>query len=96
MLPTGHIAAGFLTAEAVIHFVHPAITLHQQHQLLLWGMFFGFAPDLDEFYYFIKNKNLLVSGEEGVKKNHRQYYSHTPVLWLIAGLSIYFLLVILM
>ncbi len=57
--------------------------------MLWWGMFFGFSPDIDEFYYFIKNKNLLVSGEEGVRQNHRQYYSHAPILWLIAGLLVY-------
>lgn len=89
MLPTGHIAAGYLTAEALLHFAHPAVTPEQKTQLLWWGVFWGFAPDIDVFYYFFSNKTLLVAGG-GSKKDHRSYLSHAPILWLIAGLLIYF------
>lgn len=88
MLPTGHIAAGYLTGYALLKFSHPAVSIQQQTQLLWWAVFFGFAPDLDVFVYFALNKTLLVSGE--AKKNHRLYISHAPMLWLLAGLAIYF------
>lgn len=88
MLPTGHVAAGYLTGYALLKFAHPALEIHQQTQLLWWATFFGFAPDLDVFYFFIRNKTLLVSGE--AKSNHRFYFSHAPVLWLLAGLGVYF------
>jgi len=89
MLPPGHIAAGYLTAKALLKIIHPQITAAQQNHLLAWGMFFGFAPDLDTFYTFFKVKAFTGSTQE--KNNHRHFLSHAPVLWLIAGLLIYFL-----
>jgi membrane-bound metal-dependent hydrolase YbcI (DUF457 family) len=91
MLPTGHIVAGYLTAFGLIKVIRPEFSQAEINQLYMWGMFWGFAPDLDVFYYFLKNKNFLVSGQEALKGSHRKYYSHAPILWLIAGLSVYFL-----
>ncbi len=91
MLPPGHIAAGYLTAYGLLKVLKPDLAPTEIHQLYLWGMFWGFVPDLDTFYYFFRNGNWLVAGTEGLKKNHRQYYSHAPILWLIAGLLVYFL-----
>ena len=88
MLPPGHIAAGYLTAKALLHFTHPALTAVQQNQLVWWGMFFGFAPDLDNFISFAREKSFTVRDQE--KNNHRQFLGHAPILWLIAGLIIYF------
>lgn len=92
MLPTGHVAAGFLTAKALLHFINPGTSLSgsEMNQFLWWGMFFGFAPDLDVFYFFIKNKTLLVSGNAAQKDTHRKYLSHAPMLWIIPGLLIFF------
>jgi membrane-bound metal-dependent hydrolase YbcI (DUF457 family) len=89
MLPPGHIAAGFLTAKALLHFAHPQITQAQQTRLLWWGAFFGFAPDLDSFAAFAKVRAWWY--KPGVdNRTHRRFRSHLPVLWLIAGLLIYF------
>ena len=88
MLPPGHIAVGFLTAKVLLHFAHPALTPQEQSQLLWWGMFFGFAPDIDMFYAFFRQRSMLVVGDE--KISHRKFISHAPILWLIAGLLIYF------
>ena len=88
MLPPGHIAAGFLTAKAFLHFAHPELTSQQQNNLLWWGMFFGFAPDLDYFLAFAREKAFKISDFE--KNSHRRFLTHAPVLWLIAGLLIYF------
>ncbi len=89
MLPPGHIAAGYLVAKTVLHF-SPALPAVQRHWLLFWGAFFGFAPDLDMFYLFYRVKRLTVTDDD---PNHRELYTHAPVLWLIAGLSIFFLAV---
>lgn len=88
MLPPGHVAGGYLTAYALIKLTHPA--LDQQHidSLLLTGAFLGFAPDLDSFYAFYKVKSFTIQNNQ---VNHRGFLSHTPFVWLIAGLLIYFL-----
>jgi membrane-bound metal-dependent hydrolase YbcI (DUF457 family) len=89
MLPPGHIAAGFLTAKALLHFTHPNLNASQQTQLLWWGMFFGFAPDLDSFIVFAKEKSFTFRNPE--KNNHRRLTSHAPMLWMIVGLGVYFI-----
>jgi len=89
MLPPGHIAAGFLTAKALLYFAHPALTAAQQTHLLWWGIFFGLAPDLDNFVAFAKVKAWWY--KPGVDNTiHRKFYTHLPILWLIAGLLTYF------
>ena len=88
MLPPGHIAAGFITAKALLHFTHPELAAIQQTQLLWWGMFFGFAPDLDTFVSFAKERAWFVINRGN---NHRKFFSHAPFLWLCAGLLVYFL-----
>ncbi|HVY67829.1 MAG TPA: metal-dependent hydrolase [Patescibacteria group bacterium] len=86
MLPPGHIAAGFLTAEALLKIAKPDLPAAELRHLLWWGVFFGFAPDLDMFYWFLKSRAFKMDPRAG---NHRQYLSHAPVLWLAAGLIIY-------
>lgn len=88
MLPPGHVAAGFLTAEALLKIAKPDLSQTQLHQLVYWGMFFSFAPDLDMFYAFFKERALTVQNPNNI---HRKFYSHAPILWLVAGLLIYFL-----
>ncbi len=86
MLPPGHIAAGYLTAQALLHFTHPNLTLDQQNQLLLWGMLFGFLPDIDTFIAFAKEKAWFVKNQN---YNHRKFITHAPVIWLVLGLIIF-------
>lgn len=89
MLPPGHIAAGFLTAKALLKISHTQFPPSQTAQLLWWGAFFAFAPDLDSFVAFAKIKSFwFKQGSESV--NHRKFYSHIPILWLLAGLLVYF------
>ncbi len=86
MLPPGHISAGFLTAQALLKIIHPNLTSIELNQLLWWGMFFGFAPDLDTFVAFAKARAFIFLNKKDT--NHRKFYSHAPVLWLIAGIGI--------
>jgi hypothetical protein len=85
MLPPGHIAAGFLTAKAYENIFHPHVTA-QQSTILLWlGALFGFAPDIDMFFAFFKIGALKI---DTAKSDHRQFVTHSPLLWLLAGLLI--------
>ena len=89
MLPPGHIAAGYLTAEALLKLTHPNITLAQSSALLWWGVLFGFLPDLDTFYVFFQQRAFRI--KSSYENNHRKFFTHAPILWLIPGLLIYFL-----
>ncbi len=86
MLPPGHIAGGYLTAEFLLRTFHFNISNHQRHLLEFVGIFFGFAPDLDFFLAFYKARQLKIDHR---KANHRKYFTHAPVLWMIAGIIIY-------
>ena len=85
MLPPGHFAAGYLAAQAIINLAKPALATEQINWLLFLGAFFGFAPDLDMFYAFIKERGLRHTGKNF---NHREFLSHTPVIWLCLGIVI--------
>ncbi len=88
MLPPGHIAAGYLAAAALLKIAKPDFDPQQMRALLALGAFFGFAPDLDVFVSFIKAKSFTVPDQSF---NHRYFWSHTPLPWLIVSLLIFFL-----
>ena len=79
MLPFGHIAAGYLVADIFFHFVKTNFSPVQIDWLVGLCTFAGFAPDLDMFYGFWKERGFHQTGEQG---NHRQYITHTPLPWL--------------
>lgn len=83
MLPPGHFSAGYLLADAIVRVVHPSLSQSQLHWVLFSGAFFGFAPDLDMFYAFWKEKGFH---QTALNFNHRQFISHTPIVWLGFGL----------
>ena len=83
MLPSGHIAAGYLVAYGTLHLIKPELAPSQYSQLLFLGAFFGFCPDLDAFYAFFEAKSLTVTSQEGY---HRSYITHCPLFWLVLAL----------
>jgi hypothetical protein len=85
MLPFGHIAAGYLTAELLIEVAKPALSINQLHELLWFGALIGFVPDLDMFYAFWRAKSFQHSGQDF---NHREFISHAPLLWLFIAILI--------
>lgn len=89
MLPPGHLAAGYLATEALLKIAKPNLPAAQLQELLYWGMFFSFAPDLDMFYAFVKLKSFRVLNKKDIW--HRKFYSHAPLVWLIPGLLIFVL-----
>lgn len=86
MLPSGHIAAGYLVAEGVLRVIKPDLAPGQFEQLLFWGAFFGFCPDLDMFYAFLKAKGFTLPDKA---INHRFYITHRPLFWFAFALAIY-------
>lgn len=86
MLPPGHIAAGYLAAYSLLKLTGHNFDILQTNQLLFWGMFFGFVPDLDMFMAFIKVKGFNIQSE---KSDHRKFFTHTPIVWFIFGLVVY-------
>ncbi len=80
MLPPGHVAAGSLIAYGVLKLTNCTLPPHQVNELIGWGAFFAFAPDLDMFVSFARSKSFVRKKSE----NHRGYYSHLPILWLLA------------
>ncbi len=89
MLPPGHVAAGYLAAYGFLKIAKPSLEPFQLNQLILWGMFFSFAPDLDTFLVFFKEKAFIFKDPN--KNDHKKFLSHAPLVWLIVGLLIYFL-----
>lgn len=87
MLPPGHIAAGFLVTTVLLKITQPGFDSQQTNLLLALGAFFGFAPDLDVFVSFARGKSFSVPL---MTHNHRFYWSHTPLPWLIVALIFYF------
>ncbi len=86
MLPSGHIAAGYLLAEGTLRLLQPDLAPHQLHYLLWAGAFFAFVPDLDMFYAFFKARGFTLPDKE---VNHRYYVTHRPLVWLIPSIAVY-------
>lgn len=87
MLPPGHIAAGYLAAYALIKITKPVLTTGQIDQLLWFGALMGFVPDLDTFFSFARVGSFTFNAD---KTDHRKYFTHAPIFWLVVGLSIFF------
>ncbi|MCL5008802.1 MAG: metal-dependent hydrolase [Patescibacteria group bacterium] len=87
MLPPGHVAAGYLVAEGLLTVLKPQLSGAELNHLVWWGMFFSFAPDLDNFLAFFKIRSFYYYRKDNTI--HRQFLTHVPVLWLLAGLLLY-------
>lgn len=81
MLPTGHIAAGYLVSEAVAKALHTS-----DPRLVALGTFMAFAPDLDMFYKFLQVKRFYLDKEsDNEKTTHRRLITHAPLIYLSAA-----------
>ena len=88
MLPPGHLAAGVIAADVLLNLGPYSFAPVETRNLMLIGALIGFLPDLDSFASFFKQKKLRINNEVA---NHREYISHAPLLWLVAGLIVFFL-----
>lgn len=89
MLPIGHVAGGYLSGVVLLKILKPELSAVENNNLLLFAIFFGFAPDLDVFWFFFKNKTMLVASSTN-ETSHRKFIGHAPLLWLVFGLIIFF------
>jgi membrane-bound metal-dependent hydrolase YbcI (DUF457 family) len=87
MLPPGHIAAGFLATDLFLKLNQPDLGPSQLRQMMAIGAMFAFAPDLDTFWSFFKERAFII--KDVVRHNHRKFFTHAPLLWLVAGLLVY-------
>ena len=80
MVLPGHIAGGYLVAEALIALTNPGIVLtgNEVLALTLIGTIAGEFPDIDLFRFTAEEK----SGKRKVE-NHREYVTHAPIFWLL-------------
>jgi membrane-bound metal-dependent hydrolase YbcI (DUF457 family) len=85
MLPTGHIAGGYLLTKGVLQKFFAKLNDQEIERLSYWGAFFGFLPDIDTFYSFYRSGGLTV---DHAVTNHRMYFTHTPFFWVIPALLI--------
>ncbi len=86
MLFPGHIASGYLVAKFLLKIQPTDLSPNEINSLLAWGAFWGFAPDLDLIFPFIK----LRTWKLNTKISHRRVWTHAPLVWLLAGLGVYF------
>ena len=84
MLPTGHIAGGYLASLGAARALGVNIPDLAEPAFIAMGVFMAFAPDLDMFYSFYRKRRLYLDEESsrpGI--NHRHYVSHAPLLHLV-------------
>lgn len=83
LIPTTHIAFGALAAVFSSVILHTPLTEKE----LLWGMVFGFLPDVDYFYYLLKK------GKRPAKYSyeHRRNLTHSFFPNVMIALGILFL-----
>ena len=86
MILSGHLALGYLVTYGLLKLFNFGFSAADTNFILLLGTVFGAIVDLDFFSYFIKNKTLRI--KENV--SHRDQMSHSPLLWLIVGLIVFF------
>lgn len=80
MILPGHLAAGYLATEAVLHLTGVTFSPTETTTLLIYGTLAGDLPDIDlAFYYF----NQKFSGSRTSSDGHRSYITHKPLFWLL-------------
>ncbi|MSR71471.1 MAG: metal-dependent hydrolase [Candidatus Taylorbacteria bacterium] len=87
MILPGHLASGFLMTNVLLSVIHPELSSSQTNLLLIFGTLAGDFPDIDVFYFFLKNKTT----DPEKLSDHRHYFTHAPLFWLILGLCIFVL-----
>jgi len=84
MVLPGHIAGGYLAAEAILLLAHPALPASQLTALLIIGTLAGEAPDIDLIWFYLEHRFNKTVNVEG----HRDYVTHAPLVWVIISLII--------
>jgi hypothetical protein len=87
MVLPGHLAGGYLAARWLLAVFHPGFSQIEIDSLLIVGTLAGDLPDIDLAWYSFKH--LVLKSQEN--DDHRQYISHSPLIWLgISSLVVLF------
>ena len=78
MVLPGHLAGGYIAAEALLSLLDPALSPGQIAAVYAIGTLAGELPDIDIAIHALVSRLRL----GGVKLNHRQYVTHAPIFWL--------------
>lgn len=85
MVLPGHLAAGYLATQGVLHFLPGVFDPSQTLVLTIFGTLAGDLPDLDLVLYFFHKKI-----NPKITYDHRYYPSHTPLFWLVIFANLLF------
>lgn len=88
MVLPGHLAGGYLAARGTLSLLHPELSTTQIDELLILGALAGDFPDLDVAAFYI-GRIVKKSPSAQAKEGHRDYATHTPILWLAVGVLIW-------
>lgn len=84
MLPSGHIAAGYLVSLAAAKALQTS-----DPRLIAFGTFMAFAPDLDLFYKFSQVKRFYFDKDsDNAETTHRRLVTHAPLVYLLISLGL--------
>ncbi|MEI6396767.1 MAG: metal-dependent hydrolase [Candidatus Taylorbacteria bacterium] len=83
MVLPGHLAGGYLATLALLSLTHPALSHGQIEALLIVGTLAGDLPDIDLLRLSYEEKRGKLKVE-----SHRNYFTHTPIFWLISSLIV--------
>jgi len=90
MLAPGHLAASYLASKIFLKIIKPELNNSEIDNLILWGIIFGVAPDLDLSYntFHPKKKTVNLSDCQD-NESHRRHFTHAPLVWLLASIFIF-------
>jgi len=86
MVLPGHLGGGYLAAKALLSLLHPAFSAAKINLLLIIGTLAGEFPDIDLIRAYCAGK----SSREYKDEDHRNYFTHTPFIWLLISLLVIF------
>ncbi len=86
MLPSGHLAAGYLTTKLALDSLSKFYPQANDPRFWAMGMVAAIIVDLDSFYAFFKIGSPIGSSKD---INHRKFLSHAPLLHLGIGTLIF-------
>lgn len=83
MVLPGHLACGYLAALSTLAIGNPALPAEQSATLLVIGTLSGEIPDIDIGWSLFRR---YILGKNG--GDHRKYFTHGPLFWLIVSAAI--------
>lgn len=77
MVLPGHLSGGFLTTAALLSVLNPSFSQGELTTLFVIGTLSGDFPDIDLFFFSLHSKFFNKTSA----KDHRDYVTHTPIVW---------------